>query len=240
MADDAELVERLRAISLVLPEATEVDLFGNPTFRVATVAFAAFERDQGVPVVRVKQELDDQAALVARDGFEPAPETGVHGWTNIRLDLGVEWDEIDPLVVASYRLQAPKHLRAALDELLEAAGEEPAGEEVEAPVDLDVPIAASDRRVLVVIEVSTEDDGAVVAAEEAWRVATVDDRAPSRILHATGPDGHLVVIEYATAADADRDEALGPTGTLHAELSRIGRGVPPSVRRYEVVRSDRR
>jgi len=239
VADDAELVERLRAISLILPEATEVDLFGNPTFRVATVAFAAFERDQGVPVVRVKQDLDDQAALVTRDGFEPAPETGGHGWTHIRLDLGVGWDEIDPLVVASYRLQAPKHLREALDEMLEAAGEEPI-EEVDEPVDLDLPTAASDRRVVVVIEVSTEDDAAVVAAEEAWRVATVDQRAPSRILHATGPHGHLVVVEYATAADAAHDDALGPTSALLEDLARLGGGAPPSVRRYEVVRSDRR
>jgi predicted DNA-binding protein (MmcQ/YjbR family) len=239
VADDAELVERLRAISLILPEATEVDLFGNPTFRVATVAFAAFERDSGVPVVRVKQDLDDQAVLVTRDGFEPAPETGGHGWTNVRLDLGVDWDEIDPLVVASYRLQAPKHLREALDELLEAAGEEPI-EEIEEPVELDVPVAASDRRVLVVIEVPTDDDAGVVAAEEAWRVATVAERAPSRILHGTGPDGHLLVVEYATAADADHDDALGASRDLLEDLTQLSGGIPPGVRRYEVVRSDRR
>lgn len=223
---------------MVLPEATEVEVFDCPTFRVATTAFAAFERDQGAPVVRVKMELEDQEVILRRDGFEPTPETGTHGWTNIRLDLGVSWDEIDELVIASYRLQAPKHLRAALDALLTAAGEEPVAEDDE-PVDLEVPPSPADRRVVMVIEVKGATAEDVIDAEAAWRVETEGERAPSRVLHAHGDGRHLITVEYATASDAELDAALPASAALLGRLTELaGSEVVP--RLLDVRQADRR
>jgi predicted DNA-binding protein (MmcQ/YjbR family) len=234
--DDAH-IERLRAICTVLPEVTEVETFDNPTFRVATKAFAVFERANGAPVVSVKSTLDDQAALVAREAFEVAAYTGHHGWTNVRLDLDVDWTEIDELLIGSYRLQAPKRLRVALDDLLAAAGEEPL--EVDEPVDLTVPTVSADRRVIELLQVVTPDSDAVAAAEVAWRDATEGRRAPSRIVHARDGDRHLLTIEYASADDADSDAALPESADLLVALGALAGG-PVEVTRYEVVRTDRR
>jgi predicted DNA-binding protein (MmcQ/YjbR family) len=236
VTDDAAHVERLRVMCMVLPEATEVETFGNPTFRVATKSFAVFERYQGAPVVSVKAALDDQAALATREGFEVAAYTGHHGWTNVRLDLDVDWSEIDELVVASYRLQAPKRLRLALDELLEAAGEEPLEGEEE-PVDLDVPALAVDRRVVRLIEVPTDDIDAVRAAEAAWREATGDRRAKSRLLAGRSDGSVVLLLEYASAADAERDDGLHETTLLLDTLRELG-GAPPNVRTVEIEAVD--
>ena len=108
---------RLRAFCALLPEVAEIDSLGRPTFRVAIKAFVAFEESGGSPAVVVKLPVDEQAALVARDGFRAEDETGGHGWTVV--DVGVVgWDEIDRLVVAGYRLVAPSHLVSRLDALL--------------------------------------------------------------------------------------------------------------------------
>lgn len=230
MPDDADLVhaDRLRAIATALPEATEVDTFGNPTFRVATKPFAVYERVGGAPVVRVKLPAADQAALLDRPGFEPAPGTGHRGWTNIRLDLGVDWHEIDRLVVASYRQQAPGGLRRALDELLAAAGEEPPQEDEPVTVDLSPdPVPA---RVLRIVTVPGADVDAVAAAEAAWRVATEGRRARSRVLVAqrADPAAVVVLVEYGSAAEAAIDRDLPETGPHHERLAALARG-PVSV-----------
>lgn len=119
---DPDPLERLRQFCLMLPEAREVDLLGSPAFRVATNTFAVLEQDEdGAPVVRIKCAPEDQDALVERAGYEAVPDTGRYGWTHIRLDAGLGWDEVDEAVLASYRYQAPDHLRARLDLLLDAA-----------------------------------------------------------------------------------------------------------------------
>jgi hypothetical protein len=110
-------LDRLRSLCALLPEVAEIDSFGRPTFRVAVRAFAAFEEIGDRPCVIVKLALDEQAALVAREGFRPEDETGAHGWTVVDVAT-VGWDELDRLVVASYRLIAPGHLVAQLDAIL--------------------------------------------------------------------------------------------------------------------------
>ena len=115
MHDETDPLARLRALCALLPEVAEIDSFGRPTFRVAVKAFAAFETaGAGPAVVVVKLPVDEQAALVAREGFRPEEETGAHGWTVIEVGT-VGWEDIDRLVVASYRLVAPGHLVAQLD-----------------------------------------------------------------------------------------------------------------------------
>ena len=114
---DADPLERLRGLCGLLPEVAEIDSLGRPTFRVAIKAFVAFEETDGRAMVIVKLPVDEQVALVAREGFRAEDETGGHGWTVV--DVGtVGWDEIDRLVVAGYRLVAPSHLVSRLDALL--------------------------------------------------------------------------------------------------------------------------
>src|SRR5690348_8414385 len=111
-------LERLRGFVAMLPETAEIDGFGNPTFRVATVPFAIFELTRDAPAITLKASLDVQEELVSRAGFSKEPETGHHGWTVVELDGSVTWDEIDLLVISSYRLVAPGDLILELDTML--------------------------------------------------------------------------------------------------------------------------
>ena len=113
-----EALDRLRSFCLLLPETTEVNPFGHPTFRVATKAYATFELVGARPSVLFKTEPEDQIVLVARDEFERDPDTGHHGWTLAWVTAELHWDQLDELIIASYRLVAPPELVAQLDALL--------------------------------------------------------------------------------------------------------------------------
>ena len=47
--------------------------------------------------------------------FRP-PYVGGRGWLGVRLDRGVDWDELAQVCEEAYRVIAPKRLVALLDE----------------------------------------------------------------------------------------------------------------------------
>jgi hypothetical protein len=113
---------RLRKLCLALPEAHEVEAWGEPTFRernkmFAMYADAANHHGNGRPAVWVKAAPGDQAALVAADpeGFFVPPYVGPSGWVGVRLDGPVPWDDVAGFLRDAYRLVAPKRLLALLD-----------------------------------------------------------------------------------------------------------------------------
>jgi predicted DNA-binding protein (MmcQ/YjbR family) len=118
----AAMLERVRRLCAALPETTEVEAWGHPTFRVADKIFAGFGNDEDGPpgAVRlgVKTTMDMQAALVSSDPrFSIAKYVGKHGWISMRLGAQtVDWNEVDALIRGSYRLIAPSKLRQRLDE----------------------------------------------------------------------------------------------------------------------------
>jgi hypothetical protein len=115
-----ELLHRLRAICLGLPEVTERTSHGEPTW---------FVRDKKTFVTYADHHHDDvlgfwcaapegaQAMLVesAPGRFYRPPYVGHRGWLGVRLDVAVDWDEIAELVEDAYRIIAPKRLVAELD-----------------------------------------------------------------------------------------------------------------------------
>lgn len=114
---------RLRRICLALPEAHEVEAWGEPTFRVRNKMFATFasagnHHGSGRPSVWCKASFGNQSLVVQSDPeryFVP-PYVGVRGWIGIHLDDGPDWAEVKVLMGDSYRLVAPKKLLAALQE----------------------------------------------------------------------------------------------------------------------------
>jgi predicted DNA-binding protein (MmcQ/YjbR family) len=109
--------ERLRAICLAFPEATE-QVFGghtNPTWRVKGKIFADFSDGDGREAVWVKGAPGAQAILVGAnpDRFFAPPYVGPKGWIGIWIDGDVDWDEVASLIAESYRLVAPKKLAQA-------------------------------------------------------------------------------------------------------------------------------
>jgi predicted DNA-binding protein (MmcQ/YjbR family) len=112
---------RLRKLCLALPEAHEVEAWGEPTFRVRNKMFAMYanatnHHGNGRHAVWLKATPEDQARMIqaAPACFFKPPYVGPSGWVGVWLDGVVEWDDLAEFLRDAYRLVAPKRL---LDEL---------------------------------------------------------------------------------------------------------------------------
>ena len=114
---------RLRKICLSLPEATEVEAWGEPTFRVRNKLFAIHSsgsthhgkgRD-GVWIASTHVTQDLVIRAKPNRYFSP-PYVGPSGWIGAWLDRNPPWTEITELLRDAYRLKAPKRLAATLDD----------------------------------------------------------------------------------------------------------------------------
>lgn len=113
-----EAIEQLRAICLALPEATEKEAWGDPTFRVRDRIFAMPKRGDGRLSFWFKAPPGSQEILIgaAPETFFRPPYVGHKGWVGMRLDNAPDWSEVETLVRRSYRLTAPKRLAAGVSE----------------------------------------------------------------------------------------------------------------------------
>lgn len=108
---------RLRKICLALPEAEERETWETPTFRIRDKIFAMVSTHGGTLSVWCKAPPGVQAILIGSDKqrfFRP-PYVGHKGWIGVRLDAGMDWQELDALVRRSWRLTAPKRLAGRLE-----------------------------------------------------------------------------------------------------------------------------
>jgi hypothetical protein len=115
-------LSRLRKLCLALPEAHEVEAWGEPTFRVRNKLFAMYaspatHHGNGRPAVWCKAGPGNQALMVraAPDRFFVPPYVGPSGWVGVWLDGPVNWIEVDDLLRDSFALVAPKRLRDQLE-----------------------------------------------------------------------------------------------------------------------------
>jgi hypothetical protein len=109
-------VERVRRLSLALPEATEQEAWSAPTFRIRKRIFAYYvenHHQDGRVAVWCNAPIGVQEMLVRHDPgtyFVP-PYVGVNGWIGILLD-SVGDDALREHLVESYCMVAPKKLQA--------------------------------------------------------------------------------------------------------------------------------
>jgi hypothetical protein len=114
---------RLRKLCLALPEAHEVEAWGEPTFRVRNKLFAMYaapnnHHGAGRAAVWCKAAPGNQALMVRAEPeryFVP-PYVGPSGWVGVWLDKRPDWKEVGELMRDSYRLVAPKKLAALLED----------------------------------------------------------------------------------------------------------------------------
>jgi hypothetical protein len=115
-------IARLRQLCLALPEAQEVEAWGEPTFRVRNKIFAMYAASDshhgaGRPGVWVKSThlLQDMLVHEDPDRYFAPPYVGPKGWLGIRLDRRPNWKSVDELLRDAYLLTAPKRMAAKLD-----------------------------------------------------------------------------------------------------------------------------
>jgi hypothetical protein len=114
-------IDKLRELCLALPEAHEVEAWGEPTFRVKNKIFAMYadgstHHGNGRSSVWIKAAPGEQELLMkaAPDRFFSPPYVGKSGWVGVWLDKRPKWKEVRLLLRDAYRLTAPKKMLALL------------------------------------------------------------------------------------------------------------------------------
>jgi hypothetical protein len=112
----ASTLERIRELCLALPETSERLSHGAPTFFVrgkrAFVMVLTDHHGDGRFAIWCAAPDGLQRTLVAADGerFFVPPYVGHRGWLGVRLDRGLDWDELAGIVEDAYAEVAPAKL----------------------------------------------------------------------------------------------------------------------------------
>jgi hypothetical protein len=118
--DMGEALDRIRALCLALPETSERASHGSPTFFIAGKhSFVTFQDDHhgdGRLAIWAAAPPEMQRVLVdgAPEHYFVPPYVGHRGWIGVRLDRGLDWDEIAGVVEDAWLTRAPKRLVDAL------------------------------------------------------------------------------------------------------------------------------
>jgi predicted DNA-binding protein (MmcQ/YjbR family) len=106
-------LDRLRALCLSYPEASEAPSWGHPNFKAGKKVFVAFEQVTGRPSIAFRLEAKDVERLLMRKQFFETPY-GQGQWVSLWADDGLDWKAVTDLVERSYRVVALKRMIAAL------------------------------------------------------------------------------------------------------------------------------
>jgi predicted DNA-binding protein (MmcQ/YjbR family) len=114
---------KLRKLCLALPEAHEVEAWGEPTFRMRNKLFAMYANAQnhhgnGRHAVWIKSQKADQARLIkaAPESYFVPPYVGKGGWIGAWLDSHTDWNAVAEFLTEGYRMTAPPRLTQRLND----------------------------------------------------------------------------------------------------------------------------
>ena len=111
-----EVLEKLRSIGLALPDTKETLTWGMPHIRVGEKIFGGCAEISGRPTLGLKMEKNESVMLMKAPGVEKAPYSRKgDGWVVIDPNVFDDWDEVERLIVGSFRLIAPKRMVAQLE-----------------------------------------------------------------------------------------------------------------------------
>jgi predicted DNA-binding protein (MmcQ/YjbR family) len=100
----ASPLDRLRAICIALPGASETSSWGHPNFRTGKRIFASFDSYRGEECICFKVEPSLQDLLLGDARFFRAPYAGHLGWVCVRAAGRIDWRKLRGLLVESHRL----------------------------------------------------------------------------------------------------------------------------------------
>jgi hypothetical protein len=112
-----EHIQRVRGISLALPETTEKLSHGEPTFFVRKKVFVMFSNNHhndGRIAIWIPVPITHQSAMIAEAPeiyFKP-PYVGVKGWVGVQIGR-VDDEILTTLISQAWKLIAPRALHSA-------------------------------------------------------------------------------------------------------------------------------
>ncbi len=115
-----ELEKSIRQLCLAFPEAEELVSHGMPNYRVrggkVFATYAANHHGDGRIALWLNTPDGLQDAYVREEPkhFFVPPYVGPSGWVGVRLDLGLAWKRLAPIVRAAYEHVAPARLAGQL------------------------------------------------------------------------------------------------------------------------------
>lgn len=111
-----QVLQELRTICLPLPKTKETMTWGKPHFRVGEKIFCGCGEQHGRPSLGLKMEAHEARLLMTVPGVGKASYSRPNdGWVEIDPNIFDDWEEIERLIVGSYRLIAPKRTLSLLD-----------------------------------------------------------------------------------------------------------------------------
>ena len=116
----ADPLASLRRLCLALPETTERLSHGEPTWFIrgkkTFVTYADHHHDDKLGFwCPAPPGVQEELVAAEPERFFRPPYVGHRGWLGVRLDVDVDWDEVEQIVIDAYRMVAPKVLIAQLD-----------------------------------------------------------------------------------------------------------------------------
>ena len=112
----AQTLARLREICLALPETSERLSHGSPTFfvrekRSFLTVLTNFHGDGRFAIwCAAPDGMQKMLVEADPDKFFVPPYVGHRGWLGVRLDRGLDWDELAGIAEDAYAEVAPKKL----------------------------------------------------------------------------------------------------------------------------------
>ena len=108
-------VEDVRALALTLPRTTEHLIRDRVKFRIGSIVYVAFSRDEtemglGFP----KEEREALVAAEPEKFFLPRPSDMRYHWVEVRLEA-IDLTEMRELVLDAWRMVVPKKVAAEYD-----------------------------------------------------------------------------------------------------------------------------
>lgn len=109
-----KVLPRLRKACLALPETSEATQFGHPVWRAGKKSFCSIHRYSGRLRMSFWVGAERQAALTLEPRYRIAPYSGHNGWIDLDVEEAVDWDEVNEIMLISYRHFALKRMLQAI------------------------------------------------------------------------------------------------------------------------------
>jgi predicted DNA-binding protein (MmcQ/YjbR family) len=103
-----QTLARLRKICLALPDATEVEAWEHPTFRIRNKIFCVYGGYPDDPNITLKVGKPALGIFLEDPRFWKASHIGNQGLISMSAKGDLNWEELEELVKGSYALIAEK------------------------------------------------------------------------------------------------------------------------------------
>lgn len=113
--DRAEVLSRLSDLCLALPETSTAQQFGNPAWKAGKKTFVTAYHSDGRLRLSFWVGGERQSMLADDPRYRVPAYTGPNGWIDLDAEHGINDDEVQGLVLDSYRHFALKRMLKALE-----------------------------------------------------------------------------------------------------------------------------